>query len=43
MFMEFKIPEPLKLEHEELHTELANTTQISGEIGKAAKADYYGF
>ena len=36
--MEFKIPEPLKLEHEELHAELANTTRISGEIGKAAKA-----
>lgn len=35
--MEFKIPRSLKLEHEELHTKLAEATRISGEIGDAAK------
>ena len=35
--MEFKIPEPLKLEHEELHAELVKATKASGKIGDAAK------
>lgn len=36
--MDFKIPEPLKLEHEELHQELVKATQAGGKIGEAAKA-----
>jgi len=36
--MEFKIPKSLKLEHEELHEELAKATRESGKIGDAAKA-----
>ncbi len=36
--MDFKIPEPLKLEHEELHEELVKATQAGGEVGEAAKA-----
>jgi len=36
--MEFKIPQPLKLEHEELHTELIKATKEGGEIGESAKA-----
>lgn len=36
--MKFKIPEPLKLEHEELHSELAKITKMKGKIGDAAKA-----
>jgi hypothetical protein len=36
--MEFKIPYPLKLEHEELHNMLRNATNEPGEIGDAAKA-----
>lgn len=35
--MEFKIPQPLKLEHEELHAELVRATQASGKIGETAK------
>lgn len=35
--MEFKIPLPLKLEHEELHAELVKATKESGKIGDAAK------
>jgi hypothetical protein len=35
--MDFVIPEPLKVEHEELHRELAGITGIEGEIGEAAK------
>ena len=35
--MEFKIPEPLKEEHEELHEELARTIRVGGKIGMAAK------
>ena len=31
------IPQPLRLEHEELHAELVKATQEPGEIGKAAK------
>jgi hypothetical protein len=29
----------LKLEHEELHAELARATQVSGKIGDSTKAD----
>ncbi|MGE5445981.1 MAG: hemerythrin domain-containing protein [Ignavibacteriales bacterium] len=36
--MEFKIPQPLKLEHEELHAELVKTTKAGGKLGDAAKA-----
>lgn len=35
--MSFKIPEPLKLEHDELHAELARATKVSGKIGEAAR------
>jgi len=34
----FKIPEPLKLEHEVLHEELVKATKESGPIGEAARA-----
>jgi hypothetical protein len=33
-----KIPTSLKLEHEELHAELASAIKAGGEIGKAARA-----
>jgi hemerythrin superfamily protein len=36
--MEFKIPKPLKEEHEELHAELVKATQVKGKIGEAAQA-----
>jgi len=36
--VEFKIPSPLKVEHEELHNMLRNATKEPGEIGDAAKA-----
>jgi len=36
--MEFKIPKPLKEEHEELHAELIKATEVKGKIGEAAKA-----
>ncbi|MDY0220466.1 MAG: hemerythrin domain-containing protein [Desulfobacterium sp.] len=35
--MEFKIPYPLKVEHEELHNMLSKATKEPGEIGDAAK------
>jgi hypothetical protein len=35
--MEFKIPQSLKTEHEELHAELAIATRESGKVGDAAK------
>lgn len=35
--MEFKIPSPLKSEHEELHAELTHATTMGGKIGDAAK------
>lgn len=36
--MEFKIPEPLEDEHEELHEELMRViTEVKGDTGKAAK------
>ena len=36
--MEFTIPEPMKLEHDELHAELARATKEPGRIGEAARA-----
>jgi hypothetical protein len=36
--MEFVIPRPLKLEHEELHEQLRKATRESGSVGEAAKA-----
>lgn len=36
--MEYQIPHPLKLEHEELHAILADATKVGGKIGDAAKA-----
>ncbi len=36
--MQFKIPEPMKLEHEELHAELVKATKEKGKLGEAAKA-----
>lgn len=36
--MEFKIPYPLKVEHEELHNILSKATKEPGELGEAAKA-----
>jgi len=35
--MEFTIPRPLKLEHEELHEQLQKATRESGGVGEAAK------
>ncbi len=34
---EFKIPEPLKLEHDELHAELVEAIRLGGKTGDAAK------
>jgi hypothetical protein len=36
--MEFTIPEPMKLEHDELHSKLAEATKEPGRIGEAARA-----
>lgn len=36
--MQFKIPEPMKLEHDELHAELVKATKEKGKLGEAAKA-----
>jgi hypothetical protein len=36
--MDCKIPQPLQLEHEELHTELVKATQAAGKLGEAARA-----
>lgn len=36
--MEFRIPKPMKLEHDELHSALARTTKVPGAIGDAARA-----
>jgi len=36
--MDFKIPQPMKLEHDELHSELAKATKAPGRIGEAARA-----
>lgn len=35
--MQFKIPESLKREHEELHAELKNAIKSGGKVGDAAK------
>lgn len=35
--MEFSIPEPLKVEHTELHEELIDATKAGGRVGVAAK------
>ncbi len=36
--MEFKVPESMHMEHEELHTELLRATQSPGRVGEAARA-----
>jgi hypothetical protein len=36
--MTFTIPKPLKVEHEELHSELAAATKAGGKVAEAAKA-----
>ncbi|MBI2953379.1 MAG: hemerythrin domain-containing protein [Chloroflexi bacterium] len=36
--MEFNIPQPLKLEHDELHVDLARATGVGGKVGEAAEA-----
>jgi hypothetical protein len=36
--MKPKIPEPVKLEHEELHADLVRATKAGGRTGEAAKA-----
>ena len=35
--MEFKIPDSLRVEHEELHTELVRATKVEGPVGEAAR------
>lgn len=35
--MQFTIPEPLKIEHDELHEELAKATKAGGHVGEAAQ------
>jgi hemerythrin superfamily protein len=34
--VEFKIPQPIKTEHNELHNKLAEATKMSGKVGEAA-------
>ena len=36
--MKFEIPEPMKIEHEELHSQLVGATEAGGKTGEAAKA-----
>ncbi len=36
--MEFKVPESMQMEHQELHTELLRATQSPGRVGEAARA-----
>lgn len=36
--MKFEIPEPMKIEHEELHSELARAIRVGGKTGEAARA-----
>ena len=36
--MNFRVPQSLKSEHEELHSELARATTAGGKTGEAAKA-----
>ena len=35
--MEFKIPDSLRVEHEELHAELVRATKVEGPVGEAAR------
>jgi len=35
--MKFEIPQPMKIEHDELHEMLVAATKVGGEIGEAAK------
>jgi hypothetical protein len=35
--MDIRIPEPLKVEHEELHVELVALTKAPGKVGEAAR------
>ncbi len=35
--MKFEIPEPMKIEHEELHADLVDATKAGGKTGEAAK------
>jgi hypothetical protein len=35
--MKFEIPEPMKIEHDELHTDLVKATKTGGKTGEAAK------
>lgn len=35
--MDFKIPDSLKVEHEELHAELVQATKVEGPVGEAAR------
>ena len=35
--MDIKIPEPLKVEHEELHAELVALTKATGKVGETAR------
>lgn len=36
--MKFDIPEPMKIEHDELHGELVRATRVGGKTGEAARA-----
>lgn len=36
--MDFKIPQSVKAEHEELHAELVKATKMAGRVGEAARA-----
>lgn len=35
--MDFKIPDSLRVEHEELHAELVQATKVDGPVGEAAR------
>ena len=35
--MEFKVPQPMRMEHEELLAQLARATNVGGKVGEAAK------
>jgi ribosomal protein S7 len=35
--MEFKVPQPMRMEHEELLTELEKAAKVDGKVGEAAK------
>ena len=36
--MKFKIPRPMKIEHDELHADLVTATKAGGQVGESAKA-----